>query len=192
MKLIEKILLGLLLTGMPLWSQVNNTSAQSDLSALGPGSNDDQMRTPPPVSGQSYSSQVTSEERSNYLRGGLAFSTAYSDNALGSISSGKPISDISYSVGASLALDETRSRLHFVMNYAPGFTFYQRTSSRNEQDQNLSIDLKYRLTAHVTLFAQDGFLKTSNVLNQQSYSPAGAVFGGAQAPNFSVIPPFAD
>jgi hypothetical protein len=191
-KLLEKILLGLLLTAMPLWSQVNNTPAQSDLSALGPGSNDDPMRTPPPVSAQSYSLQVTSEERSNYLRGGLAFSTAYTDNALGSISGGKPISDVSYSVGPSLALDETRSRLHFVMNYAPGFTFYQRTSSRNEQDENASFSLQYRLGPHVTFSAQDGFLKTSNVLNQQNVAPADGVFGGAQQPNFSVIPPVAD
>ena len=152
------------------------------------------MKTPPPVSGQSYPTQVTSEERSNYLRGGVAFTTAYTDNLLGSLGSlgSKPMSDVSYSVGPTLALDETRSRLHFVLTYAPGFTFYQRTSSRNEQDQNLSLGLKYRLSPHVTLVAQDGFLKTSNVLNQQNFVPAGAVFGGAQQPNFSVIPPVAD
>src|ERR1700692_608074 len=193
MRLLEQSSLGLfLLVAVPLWSQVETTAATASLSTLGPGSSDDPMKTPPPVSGQPYPTQVTSEERSNYLRGGLAFTTAYTDNALGSIGGSKPVSDVSYSVGPTLALDQTRSRLHFVMNYAPGFTFYQRTSSRNEQDQNLSIDLKYRLTPHLTLFAQDGCLKTSNVLNQQNYSPAGAVFGGAQTPNFSVIPPIAD
>jgi hypothetical protein len=192
MKLYQHIVLGLLvLSAMPLWSQVSDASATSGVGVLGPGSSDDQMKTPPPVSGQSYPTQVTSEERSNYLRGGLAFTTAYTDNALGSIG-GKPVSDVTYSVGPTLALDETRSRLHFVLTYAPGFTFYQRTSSRNEQDQNVSFSLQYRLSPHVTFSAQDGFLKTSNVLNQQNFSPAGAVFGGAQQPNFSVIPPVAN
>ena len=191
MKLYQHILLALLvLSAMPLRSQVSDTSG-SELGVFGPGSSDDQMKTPPPVSGQSYPTQVTSEERSNYLRGGLAFTTAYTDNALGSIG-GKPVSDVSYSVGPTLALDETRSRLHFVLTYAPGFTFYQRTSSRNEQDQNVSFSLQYRLSPHVTFSAQDGFLKTSNVLNQQNFVPAGGVFGGAQAPNFSVVPPVAD
>lgn len=192
MKLLEHICLGLLLLpAAPLWSQANNTSTPSALDVLGPASTDDQMKTPPPVSGQSYPTQVTSEERSNYLRGGLAFTTAYTDNELGSIG-GRPVSDVSYSVGPTLALDETRSRLHFVLTYAPGFTFYQRTSSRNEQDQNALVSLQYRLSPHVSFVAQDGFLKTSNVLNQQNFSPTGGVFGGAQEPNFSVIPPVAD
>jgi len=191
-KLYKQIFLGfLVLPAMPLWSQVDNTSTPSELGALGPARSDDQMKTPPPVSAQSYPTQVTSEERSNYLRGGLAFTTAYTDNALGSIGA-KPVSDVSYSVGPTLALDETRSRLHFVLTYAPGFTFYQRTSSRNEQDQNASFSLQYRLSPHVTFVAQDGFLKTSNVLNQQNFSPTGAVSGGTQGPNVSVIPPIAN
>ena len=45
--------------------------------------NDDRMQTPPPVSGQSYPISLTSQERSNYLRGGLSFTSAYSDNVLG-------------------------------------------------------------------------------------------------------------
>lgn len=195
MKLIQHIFLCLLLLATArAWSQANNTSSQSEPGVLGPGSTDDQMKIPPPVSGQSYPTQVTSQERPNYLRGGLAFTTAHMDNVLGSLGSlgSKPVTDVSYSVGPTLALDETRSRLHFVLNYAPGFTFYQRTSSLNEQDQNVSFNLNYRLSPHVTLVAQDGFLKTSNVLNQQSFSPVGTVSGGAQAPNFSVIPPVAD
>ncbi|MGD1078777.1 MAG: hypothetical protein ABR881_10700 [Candidatus Sulfotelmatobacter sp.] len=192
MKLLGHICLGLLLLSTtPLWSQMNNTSTQSALDVLGPGSSDDQMKTPPPVSGQSYPTQVTSEERSNYLRAGVAFTSAYTDNALGSLT-GTPVSDESYSVGPTLALDETRSRLHFVLTYAPGFTFYQHTSSRNEADQNMSVDLNYRLSPHVTLSARDGFLKTSNVLNQQNFEPVGSVSGGTQEPNFSVITPIAD
>jgi hypothetical protein len=192
MKLLTHICFGLLLLPTaPLWSQVNNASTQAGLDVLGPGNADDQMKTPPPVSGQAYPTQVTSEERSNYLRGGVAFTSAYTDNALGSVAS-HPVSDVNYSLGPTLALDETRSRLHFVLMYAPGFTFYQRTNTRDEADQNVSIDLQYRLSPHVTLSARDGFLKTSNVLNQQNFEPAAAVSGGAQEPNFSVIPPIAD
>lgn len=44
----------------------------------------------------------------------------------------------------------------------------------------------------MTLSAQDGFLKTSNVLNQQNLEPGVAVSGGAEQPNLSVLPPIAD
>jgi hypothetical protein len=181
----------ILLTFTPLWSQVNNSSQQSGLDVLAPASTDEQMKVPPPVSGQSYPTQVTSEERSNYIRGGVTFNAAYTDNALGSVTS-TPVSDVSYSIGPNVVLDLTRSRLHFDLTYAPGFTFYQRTSSRNEADQNVSFNLGYRLSPHVTFVAQDSFLKTSNVLNQQNLVSEGGVYGGAQQPNFSVIPPIAD
>ena len=103
-----------------------------------------------------------------------------------------PVSDVSYSVWPTLALDETTTRLHWTLNYAPGFTFYQRTSARNEQDQNASINFQYRLSPHVTFSAVDTFQKSSNVFNQPDLGSAGAVSGGAQGGNFSVIAPIAD
>jgi hypothetical protein len=149
------------------------------------------MLTPPPVSGQSYPNSSGAGERSNYLRGGVAFSTAYFDNAQGSIA-GQPVSEVSYSVAPFIALDETTSRLHWGLTYAPGFTFYQRTSSMNQADQNASIDLQYRLSPHVTFTARDGFQKSSSVFNQPFLAGAAAVAGGTQEPNFSVIAPIAD
>ena len=98
---------------------------------------------------------------------------------------------MSYSVAPFIALDETRSRLHWVLTYAPGFTFYQRMSSMNEADQNLSIDFQYRLSPHVTFTARDGFQKSSSVFNQP-FLAAAALCGGTQEPNFSVIAPIAD
>jgi hypothetical protein len=121
----------------------------------------------------------------------MAFTSAYTDNAVGSLT-GHPVSDVSYSVAPFIALDETTPRLHLVSTYAPGFTFYQRESALNEQDQNASINLQYRLSPHVTLSARDGFLKSSNVLNQPDLAAAGAVSGGTQEGNFSVIAPIAD
>jgi hypothetical protein len=198
MKLFQKICVGLLvLPAAQLWSQVDNASTQpatannADNPANNSDNNDSRMLTPPPVSGQSFPTTSSSGERANYLRGGLMFTGAYTDNAIGS-TTGKPVSDVSYSVAPFIALDETTSRLHLVFSYAPGFTFYQRLSSRNETDQNASIDLQYRLSPHVTFSGRDGFQKSSNVFNQPDLAGAAEVSGGAQEPNFSVIAPIAD
>ena len=193
MKVLQTIPVGLLLlAALPSLSQVDSTSTQP-ATAYGTGSpdnSDSRMQTPPPVSSQEYPTTFRGGERSNYLRGGVVFTTAYTDNLLGSNTS-KPVSDESYSVAPFIALDETTSRLHWVLTYAPGFTFYQHTSSRNESDQNASIDLQYRLSPHVTLTARDSFLKSSNVLNQPFLSGTEAVSGATQTPNFSVIAPVA-
>ena len=198
-RIFDSICLGLvLLVSVPAWSQDEQRTIPAP-AATGtaidvPRSIDnsaDPMLTPPPVSGQSYPTATISEERSNYLRGGLAFTTAYTDNAVGSLT-GHPVSDVSYSVAPMLALDETTSRLHLVLSYAPGFTFYQRESSLNQADQNASINFQYRPSPHVTVSAQDRFQKTSNVFNQPDLASAGAVFGGTQEANFSVIAPIAD
>src|SRR6266700_4451545 len=174
MKLFEEISvrLVLLVAVVPLWSQVDNSSTvpvPAYGSNSGTESVDDRMVTPPPVSGQSYPQAPTSQERSNYMRLGAAFTTAYSDNVLGMTgSNSRPEGDVSYSLWPMLALDETTTRLRWTLTYAPGFTFYQHTSSRNEAEQNASIDFQYRLSPHVTFSAQDGFKKSSSVFNQPS------------------------
>ncbi len=187
-------LIGLLLLASPLWSQAD-THAQQPVPAFGLDSsadtNDDRMVTPPPVSGESYPSEPSSEERSNYLRGGVVFTAAHTDNALGSLTS-NPISDVSYSVGPTLALDETTPRMHTILTYAPGFTAYQKTSSRNEVDQNAAIEFTYRLSSHLTFSARDNFQKSSNVFNQSGLATDGTVSGSTQGVNFSVIAPLAN
>jgi hypothetical protein len=125
------------------------------------------------------------------LRYGLTFNTAYSDNVLGGIST-NPVSDVSYSIWPTIALDETTSTLHSVLTYSPGFTFYQRTGARDEADQNAAIDVHYRLSPHLTFSARDSFQKSSSVFNQPDLASAGTVSGGSQGPNFSVIAPIAD
>jgi hypothetical protein len=183
------------LIAAPLWSQVETPPAQP-APAYGPAetssdSGSDRMLTPPPVSGQTYPSQPSSEERSNYLRGGLSFTTAYTDNAQGSVN-GHPVSDVSFSVAPYIALAETTTRMQSIFTYAPGFTFYRRDSSLNQADQNASIDFHYRLSPHVTFSARDGFTKSSSVFNQPNLIAADAVSGGVQQPNFSVIAPISD
>ena len=205
MKLIETISVGLvLLAGAPLWSQDEQRPVPVPAAtgpAIGASTNDDasasvsdssgRMLTPPPVSGQSYPIALTSQERSNYLRAGLAFTSAYTDNAIGPVD-GHPVSDVSYSVWPTIALDETTSRSHLVLTYAPGFTFYRRESSLNEADENASINFQYRLSPHVTFSARDGFQKSSSVFNQPDLASAAAVSGGTEGENFSVIAPIAD
>lgn len=182
----------LLLPVAPLWSQVDTTPTAPVPAVTGvQSSNSDQMMTPPPVSGQSYPTAPTAAERSNYLRGGVAFASAYTDNALGSVN-GHPVSDVSYSIWPTVALDESTSRLHIVSTYAPGFTFYQRETNLNQADQTATIDVQYRLSPHVSISARDGFQKTSSVFNQPDPTAAFAVSGGAQQANFSVIAPIAD
>ena len=194
----------LLLARVPAGAQQDNKTSVAPaasgprISALAPDAatsdNDESpMLTPPPVSGQSYPVVTGSQERSNYLRGGVTFLTAYSDNVLGSTGpNSTPVSDVSYSVWPTVALDETTTRLHLGLNYAPGFTFYQHTSAHNESDQNAAINFQYRMSPHVTFSAVDSFQKSSNVFNQPDLGSAGAVSGGTQAANFSVIAPLSD
>jgi hypothetical protein len=125
--------------------------------------------------------------------GGVSFTGAYSDNLLGIFENGHPVSDQSYSIAPLIELNETTPRLHYLLTYAPGFTFYQHTSFRNEADQNASIVFDYRLSPHVTVSARDGFQKSSNVFSQPSdLTAVGIVTGGAQGTDFSVVPPVAD
>jgi hypothetical protein len=185
-----RVFVGIILLAVsPLWAQVAASGAEA--SATGPGGSGGAMLTPAPVSGEGYSMGFTSETRANYLRGGLIFSSAYDSDATTG-SNGHPVSDVSYSIFPTISLDQTRSRLHWVFSYSPGFTFYQKTSSLNQADQNLGVNLSYRLSPHVTLSARDTFMKTSNVLNQPTSDLASPVSGGVFVPNNSVIAPISD
>lgn len=185
----------------PAWSQVEGSPVQPAASFTGTSDQPvqsqiadqtgDPMQTPPVVSGQTYPSTPTSEERTNYLRGGVGFISSYSNNAAES-ANGQPISQLSYIITPMVALDETTSRLHFNFTYSPGFSFYQRTSDLNSANQNAAIVFSYRLSPHVTLSARDSVMKTSSVLNQPDFAPGGPVTGGAEGANFSVIAPVAD
>ena len=183
MHMLKRIYFNLaLLVAMPIWPQAG---------AIGGPASASLMQTPPPVSGQAYSTTVGADARSNYLHAGFAVMTAYTDNVL--LGSGaSPVSDVSYSVFPTIALDQTTSRLHQTLTYSPGFTFYQHTSSRNEADQNLALDFQYRLSPHVTASLQDEFRKSSNVFNQPYALSGETISGSAQSPLVPVVAPIAD
>ena len=96
------------------------------------------------------------------MSGGLSFSSAYDDDLLSP--GGAAVSDVSYSVRPSIAIDESGARLHWSLFYSPGFTFYQRNTSFNQSDHDLAADFRYRLSPHVTLTLRDNLTKSSALL----------------------------
>jgi len=189
MPMLVKIFTAIILLSASVWAQVDTSGAA--VAATGAGGSGAGMLTPAPVSGEGYSMGFTSETRSNYLRGGLVFSSAYDTDATTG-TNGQAVSDVSYTVSPTISLDQTRSRFHWEFNYSPGFTFYQKTSALNQANHNLGVNLSYRLSPHVTLSLRDSFLKTSNVLNQPNQDLTQAVSGSVFVPNASVIAPIAD
>lgn len=186
----------MLMAVTPAWGQSESPAIVPTPAASMPDDEDVNLGTgarmlaPPPVSGQSYPTEFSGEERSNYLRGGVIFTTGYSDNVLQA--DGKPISSASYLVAPNIALNDTTSRTQLVLSYAPGFTVYQDASSLNQFSQAAQFRLAYRLSPHVTVSVQDSLLQTSGILNQPGVPSLGAVSGGAQGPNFTVFAPTAN
>jgi hypothetical protein len=170
-----------LLVAMRAWSQVSTTEGGVGLAMT------DQMLTPAPVNGEAYPTTVGSDTRSNYLRGGLIITTAYSDNVLGDAQ--RPVSDVNYSIYPTIALDKATPRLHLRLNYSPGFTIYQQTSVRNQTNQFVTFDLQYRLSPHVTVSLQDSLQETSNLFDQPDPFSGVAITGSPQAPLYALIAP---
>ena len=172
---------------MPVWSQVSASANEGTSNLV----DEAPMQTPPPVSGKPYPTLVGSETRANYLHAGFVVTTAYNDNVLAGTST-SPVGDVTYSISPTIALDQTTVRLHQTLTYSPGFTFYQRTSARNEADQNLAFDFQYRLSPHVTASLGDAFRKSSNVFNQPYSLSGGPISGSTQSPLVPIVAPYAD
>lgn len=179
-------LAAVILAAVPLWPQVT-AAVQNDVEP----NNDSHMLVPPPISGEAYAVEGAEDSRSNYLRAGLSFSSAYSDNVMAG-AGGRPVSDISYSIWPTLALDKSTARLHSLLSYRPGFTFYRRFSTHNEADENLAADVQYRVSSYVTVSLRDSFQKTSNFFSGADLAPGAPIFGSVQVPTEAVIAPIAD
>jgi len=148
------------------------------------------MVTPPPVSGAAYPTATGNEMRSNYLRGGMTFETAY-NNAV-EYSTGNPSADVTYSIRPTIALDRTTTRVHQTLAYSPGFTFYQRMSAYNEQNQDFSYNLEYRMSEYLTFQMREFFDKSSSVFNQENPYAGATISGSTQSTVAGAIAPFAD
>jgi hypothetical protein len=147
------------------------------------------MRTPAPVSGEAFPTATGLETRSNYLRAGLTITPGYNGNVMPS-AGGTAISDMTYSIWPTLALDYVTPRLHQTLTYAPGITIYEQTSALNDFDQVFSINYIYRLSQHLSINLRDSFNKTSNVFNR-SYSLSGTPIVGSPQPAPGIIAPWA-
>ena len=184
--MFTRISLAIAVLGCSLaWCQTETAT-----SAIGIGSTDDMdLKVPPPVSMQAYSSDFEGEKQSNYLFGGVTFSTAYSSNVAWA---GQPLSSMSYSIWPTIGLDKTTERMHFMVDYAPGFTFYQRASSLNQSNQNLTSAFKYHFTPRLNISLSESFQKTSNAFDQPNPLSTPAVSGGVPTSAIAVIVPAAD
>jgi len=150
------------------------------------------LRAPAPalLGGDAGSLAFSSElERSNYLRGGITVGTTYDDNAGNAVS--PKIGDFSYSILPNIQLDQTRSRLHWVLGYLGGFTANQRLTSRNQGSHNLNGSLQYRLSPHMDLRLSDSFLDTTGLLQQFQNGIGTPVTGPVNQPNQTLITPLA-
>jgi hypothetical protein len=179
--MLTRICLSLvLLAAMPAWSQV-------EPSATGPPVTETEMQTPPPVSGQAYPTATGSEERSNFLSGRLNLQVAYDDNVEPG-STSKTVSDMIYTMGSSIALDQTTPRSHRSFMYSPGFTLYEPTGALNSVNQSTTAKYEYRLSPHAKLSFGDSFVQSSNVFEQ----PQAGVSGSTEPPAAAVVAPFAE
>jgi hypothetical protein len=173
----------------PLWSQTGSVAQPAFGGEPEMINAEDRMITPAPVSGGGYSLAFASESaRENYLRGGFTFTTAYDDNILPS-STGGGVSDASYSISPWITLNQSRPRASWNLSYAPGFTFYQKTTSRNQADHSLSVDFEYRFSPHVTLTLRDSFVKTSNMFGQFNQIGVQNTSAGIDTPLPTLIAP---
>jgi hypothetical protein len=176
-----------LFMAVPAWSQVEPSATGE-----APGSDaDTRMLVPPPVSGEAYPATFGSAERSNYLMTGMTFNTAYVDNVVPGLTS-MPVSDVTYSVGPSFALNQTTPRLVRRLTYSPLFTFYQPTNQLNAVDQNGNLDFQFRMSPYTTISIRDSFLQSSSGYNQSNSLAETGVSGSLQPSTASVIAPFAE
>jgi len=152
----------------------------------------DDMRAPAPalLNGSSMSLSFSPElERSNFLTAGVGVGATYDDNA--SSTATNHISDLGYSITPSIKLDQTRARLHWILDYAGGFTANQRLTERNQASHNLSGVLQYRVSPHVDLRLSDNFLDITGFLQQFTNGLENPVTGPINQPNNTVITPLA-
>jgi hypothetical protein len=195
---IMRSLLGLSLCGAALALAAQNPPPAKDdpeakpLALAGAEGALDDQRAPIPalVNGEIKSLAFSSElDRTNYLSGGVTVGATYDDNVLSQTAN--PVGGYTASVLPFIAIDQSRARIRWDLNYAAGFVMNQRLSNQNNSSHNLGADLEYRVSPHLDLRLSDHFLYTTgffDVLQQNIGNPAA---GALQLPNPSVITPLA-
>ncbi|HVN94200.1 MAG TPA: hypothetical protein VMT38_10915 [Terracidiphilus sp.] len=152
---------------------------------------DTEMQTPPPASGDRYSTEIGSEKQSNYFLAGVTANTAYVSNLFPSQTSA-PVSDTTISILPNFQLTRSTPRQQDSITYSPSFVFYEPTTVLDSINQAASTDFRYRLSPAWSIGLQDAFYRTSNVFDQSSTYTAVSVSGSTENPIATVIAPFAE
>ena len=160
------------------------------VSAINPAPAPGQMMIPPPLQINGYPREVGAEIRSNYLSGGMAFSTSYIDNFYAG-SGTQPVSETTYSILPTITWDQTTPRRHVTLQYTPGFSFYQPSSQLNEIDQNGAVAYMVRPSPHSTVSISDNFAYSSTSFGAGVAGIGEPVSGSIDTVTPALLAPFA-
>lgn len=145
---------------------------------------------PAPVSGQGPSLAFNSElGDTNFLVGGVSLAATFDDNALNTTTN--PVSDTAYSILPHIALDQSRGRAKWSLDYAGGLTVNQRLTNRNQGSHSVGFESEYRAAPHLTFRLRDRFVDTTSFFALDSNAPVASSGGILQRPNDTVITPLA-
>ena len=143
------------------------------------------MLRPPPVSDESYHTEVGLEERSNFISGSIEAGFGYIDN-LEPGSTGQ-VSEKIISLQPGIALDTKSAREHLSASYNPSFLFYEPSSDLNENDQGAVFRFEYRFSPRFNMNLGDTLLRSSTGFAQIG---SGGISGSTQATTPGIILPF--
>lgn len=143
-----------------------------------------------PSNGQGPSLAFKSEKiRVNYLSAGIAFTGAYSDNAL--LSTTTSVSNFSYLVQPHLTFSLSTPRVDWQLNLGGGLIVNQTLSQNNRAAENVALDLRFRLSEHVNLLLSNAFTDTDGLFYGTNPGISGTGVGVVgQLNNLPVIPSF--
>jgi hypothetical protein len=123
-------------------------------------------------------------ERSNYLRGGVNVGAVYDSNPF--LVSSRTESGTSESFFPNIRIEESSSRMRWMLGYAGGLTVNQNITNQNQGSQNLNFDSQYRLSPHVNLRVAESFSMTTGFFDAGNGTE---VVAGSGGPNASLIAP---
>jgi hypothetical protein len=180
----------LLLSGTSVaWCQAPATDAAAAVPPI--QYSDERMSIPAAVNSNGYSLSLSDETSTrNHISGGTAFGLSKDDNILSS--SSHPLSAIGYYMSPWISLAESSTRTEWTINYNPRFTGYERMSSLDRTDQDFNADFVYRITPYAMIRFEDGFTKSSDLLNQIGSAAPLADLQLLQYASVSIVPALAN
>ncbi len=148
---------------------------------------DERMSIPAAVNSNGYSLSLSDEASAgNHISGGTAFGLSNDDNILST--SSNPISALGYYISPWISVAESSTRAAWTLEYNPRFTGYERMSSLDRTDQDFNADFAYRITPYAMIRFEDGFTKSSDLLNQIGSGAPLADLQLLQYTSVSIIP----